>query len=141
MNEAFLAPAQAYILLAVAATVGSIAAALVQSLLPRASTDSAVVPEQSFAADRRVIGLRIRVVTGFGTLLILAWSNVAIFMLRTVHQWTFHHWLHYVGLLSLLVVLVAVMVALSDRLNAVSTTFVEGGTKAEAPDGPTDGPT
>lgn len=134
-----LAPSQAYILLAVATTVGSIAAALVQSLLPRKPTTGAVVPEQSLAADRRVILGRRLVVGGFSVLLILAWVNVVGIMLKTVAQWSAFRWLHYVGLLFLLIVFVTVMAELSDRLKAVSTNFVEAQPGTGAGGGPIDG--
>ena len=137
--DQILAPPQTYILLAVAATVGSIAAALVQSLIPRREIHSAVVPEQSLAADRRVIGRRRLVVVGFGVLLIVAWANVAAIMLSTAGEWTVYHWCHFIGLLLLLVVLVEVIVVLSDRLSAVSTSFLEAPPKTGPGEGPTSG--
>ena len=139
--EQIFAPAQTYILLAVAATVGSIVAALVQSLFPRREATSAVVPEQSFEADKHVIRRRRLVVRGFGILLIVAWINVALIMLECVTEWGVYHWLHFIGLIMLLVVLVGVFVVLADRLSAVSTNFLEASPNGSgSKSGPSSGP-
>lgn len=124
MHAEILAPAQTYVLLAIVATVGSITAAMVQSLFPR-RIDSAVIPEQSLTTDRRIVNKRRFVVGGFGLLLVVVWTNIPAIMLCRIADWTPYHWWHFVGLLLLLVVFTGVIVALSDRLNAVSTSFLE----------------
>ena len=125
MDSEFLAPPQAYILLAVAATVGSITAAVVQSLFPRRPSDSPVMPVQSLSEDRKVVKRRRQVVLAFGSLLVISWTHVAVVMLLNVNCWTLHHWWHLVGLIALLAVFTAVILMLADRLSAVSTSFNE----------------
>lgn len=138
--ESLFAPAQAYILLAVAATVGSITAALVQTLFPRRKAVGAVVPAQLFIADKVVINRRRYIVVGAGLLMIVAWLNVTIALLACVSVWSMHHWLHFIGLLLLLAVFMQVILTLSDRLSATSTEFLETPTEGSSTHGGTSGP-
>ncbi len=123
--DPILAPSQAYILLAITATVGSVIAALVHQLIPRRVNESPVVAEQSLSADRQVIGSRRVIVVGFATLFIVSWASVAAFMLRCVDKWSIYHWCHFIGLLLLCLVLLSMIIILSDRLRAVSTSFLD----------------
>lgn len=138
--ESLFAPSQAYILLAVAATVGSITAALVQTLFPRRKAAGAVVPAQAVTADRIVVKRRRRIVVGAGLLMIVSWSNVTIALLACASAWSVQHWLHFIGLLLLLAVFMQVILTLSDRLSATSTEFLETLTEGSSTHGGTSGP-